>query len=96
MNDIHCICKHGENYSRIEGQIYESGNWAVSEKTADKAVGARIYLHEKQKLEAWHGGTILEWRPHDKKRKIFKYIVDREFRVKCPGNWGQELAIVPR
>jgi len=93
--DLHFICKHGERHAHCGDQVFETGNWSVAEKTAAAAVGGRIYLHEKQKDPAWHGGTIISWHASEVKGRIaFKYRVDGPFRVKCSGGWGQEKAVV--
>lgn len=95
--DLHYICKHGDNHRKIGDQLFETGVWTATDQLADEAVGGRIYLHERQKDPAWHGGTIKEWRhAPDGERKIFTFLVDREFRIPCPGNWGQERAIIRR
>ena len=59
---------------------------------------AREVKRETQAEAAWHGGTIISWRPvpGDKGRAVFTYLVEGFFRVKCPGRWGQERAIVRR
>lgn len=98
--DLHFICRHGLNQKRIGIQLYETGNWAVSREVAQESIGGRIYLHEHQETEAWHGGTIIDWRESDELRKnqsarlIFTYRVDKPFRIRCPGGWGREKAIV--
>ncbi len=95
--DLHFICKHGENHRRLELQRYETGDWVVSDATADEAIGGRVYLHERQDEPAWHGGTILGWRAADEpERKVFTYAVDGPFRIRCSGAWGREKAIVRR
>ena len=95
--DLHFICSRQQNHQRLEGTVFETGNSVVSNETADEAIGGRVYLHEKKKEELWHGGTIVEWRrTDDGHRKIFRYVVDGPFRLRCPGGWGQEKAIVRR
>jgi hypothetical protein len=95
--DLHYICKHGLNHKHLGDQVHESGEWTATAETAQEAVGGRIYLHERQKDRAWHGGTIISWRlAPDGERKIFTYKVDGDFRISCPGNWGQERAIIRR
>ena len=96
--DLHFVCRQGLNHKRLDPQTFESGNWKVSDDLAQSAVGGRIYLHEVQAEAAWHGGTIISWRPvpGDKGRTVFTYLVEGFFRVKCPGRWGQERAIVRR
>lgn len=94
--ELHLICKHGDRHSRIEGQTYETGNWSISDDTANELIGGRIFLHEKQDEAAWHGGAIKSWRvsPEDPTRKVFTYEVDGPFRIKCKSGWGREKAIV--
>jgi hypothetical protein len=96
--DLHFICRHGARHHKIDGGLWETGNWhGIGKATADEATGGRVYLHEKQRSLAWHGGTIVAWRESDEPgRKVFTYRVDGPFRVRCPGPWGQEMAIVRR
>jgi hypothetical protein len=95
--DLHFICPHQKNWSKVEPTLFETGKWKIGEKTAAEAVGGRIYLHEKQSEPAWHGGTIISWRRSDiADRQIFTYSVDGPFRVVCTTGWGREKAIVRR
>lgn len=94
-HNLHLICKHGANHSHLGNQMFETGNWAVANKTADLIVGGRIYLHEKQSQPAWHGGIVVGWRASNEAGRVaFTYRVDGPFRTKCPGGWGREKAIV--
>jgi len=56
--DLHFICRQYANWAKIGDNIFETGNWVVGEQVAKKAVGGRVYLHEKEDKAAWHGGTI--------------------------------------
>lgn len=95
--DLHFICKQQRNHRHVEGSTFETWEWKVSTKTADEAIGGRVYLHETHRSDAWHGGTVTGWRPADDGiRKVFTYVVDGPFRVRCRGNWGREKAIVRR
>ncbi|CCV12533.1 hypothetical protein MESS4_430179 [Mesorhizobium sp. STM 4661] len=98
MTNLHVICQHKMNWIKLENGLFETGEWTVAGNTADelKHTRGRVFLHEKQKEKAWHGGVVLDWRPSpkDSKRKIFTYRVDGPFRSICPGNWSREVAIV--
>lgn len=98
--DLHFVCKQGLNHRCVakETKEYESGNWIVADDIADGAVGGRVYLHEAQAAEAWHGGTIISWSraPDEPARKVFRYRVEGPFRVRLREGWGQEKAIVRR
>lgn len=96
--DLHFVCPEGRNHKSLNGKEYESGNWVVSNRTAQESIGGRIYLHKSQRTEAWHGGTITKWREHKEnpRRKIFTYVLDEDHRVSCLEGWGQEKAIIRR
>lgn len=96
MIDLHFICPQGRNHARLGHDVYESGNWTVSDERAEEAVGGRIYLHETKKGRSWHGGTIQGWRAFDPTRKVFTYKAEGEIRVVCSDGWGQEQATVRR
>lgn len=96
--DIHLICQQGARHTNLGNPVWETGNWVVSDTQADNLVGGRVYLHSNQAEPAWHGGTIQSWRiaPDEPGRKIFRYVVDGDFRIKCRAGWGQEKAVVQR
>ncbi len=98
--DLHLLCKQGQRNKRIgpEPTRYETGTWPVTDEVAEESVGGRVYLHAARAEEAYYGGTIQAWRhsPEDPKRKLFTYLVDGPFRIRCPEKWGQEKAIVRR
>lgn len=98
--DLHFLAKQGLKNKRVgpEPTRYETGTWPVTDEVADEAVGGRLYLHAARAEDAYYGGTIQGWRadPADPKRKLFTYLVDGPFRIRCPEKWGQEKAIVRR
>jgi hypothetical protein len=95
--DIHCICKTGESHEPQADGSFASGKWRLSDELAEELVGGCIYLHEKQKAVAWHGGTIKFWHyAEDSGRKVFYYVVDGDYQIVRPENWAQEMAIVRR
>ena len=96
MIDLHFICPQGRNDAKAGPDVYESGNWVVSNERADEAVGGWIYLHETKKGKSWHGGTIQGWRAFDGTRKVFTYKAEGELRVLCSNGWGQEQATIRR
>ena len=88
--DLHFICERGRNHRSLGNQAYETWEWVISDKVAEEAIGGRLYLHAQENRPAWHGGTITSWRPSTTPgRKIFSYTVDGQFRMVCPGQWGQ-------
>jgi hypothetical protein len=95
--DIHLICPHQLHWTPLGNNLFETGNWTLATRTADEAIGGRIYLHETQKSAAWHGGTITAWRQSPEPgRLILTYTVDGPFRVICTERWAQEMAIIRR
>jgi hypothetical protein len=95
--DLHFVCKRGENFKRVGDAEFETGDWSVANDTADEAIGGNVYLHAAQRDVAWHGGQILKWRPSEREgRKIFSYVSDGNYKVKCESGWSQEVAIVRR
>ena len=93
--DLHFICPHGDKWTNLGNNKFETGNWTMGQQAADESIGGRIYLHEHQRDVAWHGGKIIAWRPSDEAgRVIFTYQVDGPFRVRCTESWAQEKAIV--
>lgn len=102
--NLHVVCRHMErrNWKKLDETIdgrpvYQTGLWAVTDARAEQiAAGGRVYLHDKQKELAWHGGTVVGWgrASDDPSRKFFTYVVVDPFRIYCPGKWGQEICFV--
>lgn len=99
-DDVHFICRQGDGHRMVDREqgTWESGDWNVSDGSADRLIGGRLYLHERQDERAWHGGTIESWRPVEgvPGRKIFTYRVDGPFRITHREGWAQEVAYVRR
>ncbi len=97
MTNAHFICQHQEHWRRLGDGLYETGDWVMADEVAQeiKDTGGRVYLHEKQRANAWHGGPVLDWRcsPGDPRRKVFTYRVDGPFRIRCLGQWAQEKCV---
>src|SRR4051812_1077297 len=94
--DLHYICPHGDRWTQLPANEFETGNWVCGEDTANEAIGGRIYLHETQRSSAWHGGRIIRWRhpPEATSKFAFTYVVDGNFRITLREGWGQERAVV--
>ena len=95
--DLHYICKRGENHRLVWPGVFDTGNWTADDRTAELAVGGRIYLHQNQKTASWHGGTITGWRSAprpENHRKIFTFEADIDYKVLCPIPWSQQRAVV--
>lgn len=76
---------------------WESGYWAVTEQTAQRAVGGNIYLHKKQSTDSFWGGQILGYRLQDggeyAGRIIFRFLPSPQHKGAAPGagpNGGPE------
>ena len=83
-------------------QSYESGNWVVSQSTAESLVGGRIYFHEAQAGPSYFGGVITGFRvlPNpdvDAERIVFAFTADRDGIGVLAGTdgWGNEKKIIP-
>lgn len=90
-----------KNFEKIEGDIWESGLWAVSPATAESLVGADIYFHRKKKETSYFGGRILGYRIHDgndeyRGRIIFRFEYSRAHKDISAGDegWSFEKKIV--
>jgi hypothetical protein len=72
MRAIHFICKRDNGHSlnnlhfdKSTG-LYRSGNWNVSDETAQSLVGGWLYLHATKTARSEFGGRIIGFEPiHD-------------------------------
>jgi hypothetical protein len=95
MPSIHFV-ERVKNYGVANEQTGEwfTGNWRITYKTAEKLIGADVYLHSGQKTPSFIGGRIVSFRlnPTNPKRVIFHFIkLDSHEGVVTPKEgWGNE------
>jgi hypothetical protein len=102
MSSIHLV-ERLNNVRRIsvDPPIWESGYWVISQETAERLIGADLYLHSGQ-LEASHyGGKILSYHIHRGSSEIDGRVVFRitpslihKGVVTGREGWGNEKKLV--
>lgn len=102
MPAIHFV-ERMNNIRRLPGADgeWESGYWSVTENTAQRLIGADLYLHTRQAEPSHFGGKILGFHVHRDQSDIDGRIV---FRIKPTighkgvvagrEGWGNEKKIV--
>lgn len=96
---IHVIERAGHIHP-IEGDMLESGFWAVTSELASALVGGHIYFHKKQKEPSFFGGKIIGYRVETTGehigRVVFRFKSTREHRNVSAGSggWSYEKKIV--
>ncbi len=92
--DYKSIDEYIEDPSAVpDGTKMHTGYWKIAGKDLDTALGKHVYLHQKQKGPAWHGGGIIGIRtePYQgKERTVFIYRSERDcIGVDAPeSNWA--------
>lgn len=81
---------------KIEGDIHESGFWAVPSGTAETLVGGDVYFHRKKKETSFFGGRVVGYRIHEEKdeyrgRIIFLFESSRGHKNVPAGGDGWQL-----
>jgi hypothetical protein len=96
---IHVI-ERDNRIIRVDDQVWESGDWVVSESTAKQLVGGSILFHKKQKEPSFFGGLILKYRIQDNGKLkglvifTFQYQPDHRGVLADGGRWSQEMRVV--
>ena len=87
-------------FERVEGNIYDSGNWNVTPHQAEELIGGDIYFHKKQKEPSFFGGKILGYRIHQSDdqlngRVIFRFEYSRSHKevLAGEGGWSYEKKV---
>ena len=95
--DLHYICKQGENFKWLGGDIFDTGNWTASDELSSLVMnGGRIFLHTAQKEPAWHGGSLIDFRAApapEENRKIFRCRREFDYKILCEATWSQQKAV---
>lgn len=97
---IHFVEKFGrENRLSDEVQLWESGYWTLTEKSAKSLIGGDIYLHSNQSKPSRFGGVIQNYRVIEngefEGKIVFEFLADIEHknvRTSKEG-WGREKKI---
>lgn len=101
MPAIHLIERHENvHHTDKEKGEWESGDWVVSEETAQRLVGGHIYLHRAQDKPSHFGGEILSFHVLSSGpaagRVVFRFraaITCKDVKAGREG-WGNEKKIV--
>lgn len=76
--------------------VFDSGHWSNSVKTAQQLVGGTIFFHKHQSEPAHDGGIILSFSTTSDGLIIYRYIraVDAVGRVTtAPEGWSREMKV---
>ena len=88
-----------DHLERLEpsGDLWESGNWVLSEKTAEALLGGWLFLHRSQSKASHFGGLIVGYRvlgegESDAGRLVIRFRPDKSCKgvFAGPDGWGQE------
>ena len=104
MPSIHFV-ERKNNLRRVQGTDaeWETGYWLLSEETAQRLIGADLYLHSGQNEPSHFGGTILSFHVHRDPgnpdldgRLVFRFRASRSHKdLTTPKEgWGNEKKIV--
>lgn len=100
--ELHVIEKgtYSRNLRRISNTSDEwlSGNWWISDPTAETLIGKMLYLHRGQTEPSHLGGEIISFQSaeDDPKRKVFRFreLPSCEGVVTPKQGWGNEKKII--
>lgn len=97
MGKIHVIAREraGLSVDSISGEA-ASGDWAISDETANALIDGEIYLHDTQEGPSYYGGKIIRVdRKGGRKVIIFKPKKECKNIKTDKEGWSQEKKIIP-
>jgi hypothetical protein len=98
---IHLIEKD-DRIKKVEGQVWESGFWSISEAKAQQLLGGSILFYKKKSEPSFFGGLILNYRiqPEGKFEGMviftFEYRADHRGFVAENEGWSRDMKVVMR
>jgi hypothetical protein len=103
MSAIHLIKKDDSRLPKItlideREQIFSSGNWFLSKRTASELINGRIYFHKTQDGPSFDGGTIIKVESSKSPKRFVFYFRKNEdcIDVVTPRKgWSVEMKLVP-
>ncbi|MEI6167114.1 MAG: hypothetical protein WCS52_07960 [bacterium] len=96
---IHLI-ERDAGITKVDGQVWESGFWVISESNAQKLINGSIFFHKKLKEPSFFGGIIQNYRIQEDGAHsgsvIFKFEYQADHRnIKAENRgWSNEIKIV--
>jgi len=97
--NIHLV-EPGNNFVKLQDNLWESGSWALDENQAKKLVGGDIYFHKKRQEPSFYGGTILGYRVHQDGEYQGKIVFQLQHRPSCRNvstnkfGWKKDVKII--
>lgn len=83
-----------------DGIIFLSHSWAIKRHTINNCIGKHIYFHKKQKIGAWIGGKLLNYKPDINPGSEGRYILRIQNDLSLHGThspegikWGQHILL---
>ena len=75
--------------------LWETGDWNITEKRAKQLIGSKIYVHKGQKKPSHKGGQVTSFRMTKTGRYVFTFVAHENCdNVIASANWGNELCFV--
>ena len=107
MPEIHLIEKLGgikkvTDDPECRSDIWDSHAWDLSDETAYRLLGGRVYFHKTQTGPSFFGGILISWRYAEDngvvitQRKVLRFIYDASCRnIRTPrAGWSVEMKLV--
>ena len=91
LTAVHFIEKKDEDKKlkkiNAKSNLWESGNWSVSEARAQELVGGKIYIHKAQRLPSHKGGTVQSYEKVSDTRFKFVFVAEEDCENVTEVNW---------
>ncbi|MBB1307961.1 hypothetical protein H5162_00675 [Pseudoalteromonas sp. SR41-8] len=91
LTAVHFIEKKDEDKKLKEinakSNLWESGDWSVSEARAQELVGGKIYIHKAQRLPSHKGGTVQSYEKVSDTRFKFVFVAEEGCENVTEVNW---------
>jgi hypothetical protein len=100
MPAIHLVDHHEVDLVDIDRNEWHSGYWRLSEETAQRLVGANLYLHRATDAPSHIGGRISYYHVHPKGVEAGRIVFHFHASVECSNvlaphaSWNDEVNIV--
>lgn len=87
------------NFTKLDGNLWESRWWNLDESTAQELVGGEIYFHKKRQEPSFYGGTITGYRVEEEGDSQGKIIFTLRHSQSCrnvrtdKAGWTKDIKI---
>lgn len=88
--DPEFVISENNNLELVEGQVWTTGRWSISDKTLHKLLGKNLIIVPSRTDKSYIGGEICGYYPAGDGRYQIAFVVDENLKNISVPNWNSQ------